>query len=210
MTPIIKNVCVVDDQGNQYEATYPRRAKGLVKNGRARFLSENIICLACPPSQILRGGRQMDMHACPPGSLLRGNKILEDHDMSENIQRTENVNLQNEGSDQYITRILELTEQMQLQTDYINNAIGCLSQMPNGDSGAPGAPGDIMGEAKARAYENIVRSREETNRMILTMYMQIYNDCKLQSAPASANTLEAMDDSNNQMSEEQSPTDLRF
>lgn len=48
-----KNILVVDEQGNEYEATYPRRAKGLVKNGRARFLSENKICLACPPDKNL-------------------------------------------------------------------------------------------------------------------------------------------------------------
>ena len=49
MTPIEKNIRVVDEQGNEYEATYPKRAKGLVKNGRARFIDENTICLACPP-----------------------------------------------------------------------------------------------------------------------------------------------------------------
>lgn len=51
MTPIEKNINVVDEQGNQYEATYPKRAKGLVKNGRARFINENTICLLCPPDQ---------------------------------------------------------------------------------------------------------------------------------------------------------------
>ena len=44
-----KNIEVVDEQGNVYGATYPKRAKGLVKNGRARFVGENRICLACPP-----------------------------------------------------------------------------------------------------------------------------------------------------------------
>ena len=48
-----KNVIVVDEQGNEYEATYPKRAKGLVKNGRARFVAENKICLACPPKKIM-------------------------------------------------------------------------------------------------------------------------------------------------------------
>jgi len=42
-TPIEKNIIVVDEQGNEYEATYPKRAKGLVKNGRARFVDENKI-----------------------------------------------------------------------------------------------------------------------------------------------------------------------
>jgi len=48
-----KNVIVVDEQGNEYGATYPKRAKGLVKKGRARFIDENTICLACPPNEIL-------------------------------------------------------------------------------------------------------------------------------------------------------------
>ncbi len=52
MTPIEKNIRVVDEQGNEYEATYPKRAKGLVKNGRARFVDEDTICLACPPNQL--------------------------------------------------------------------------------------------------------------------------------------------------------------
>ena len=49
MTPIEKNIRVVDEQGREYEATWPKRARGLVKNGRARFLSDDTICLACPP-----------------------------------------------------------------------------------------------------------------------------------------------------------------
>ncbi len=48
MIPIEKNVIVVDEQGNILEATYPKRAKGLVKKGRARFIKESMICLACP------------------------------------------------------------------------------------------------------------------------------------------------------------------
>ena len=44
-----KTIAVVDEQGNTYEATYPKRARGLVKKGRARFVSESMICLARPP-----------------------------------------------------------------------------------------------------------------------------------------------------------------
>jgi len=50
-TPITKNIKVVDERGNIYEATYPRRAKGLVKHGRARFIDENTLCLARPPKK---------------------------------------------------------------------------------------------------------------------------------------------------------------
>ena len=48
-----KTVQVVDEVGNRYEATFPKRAKGLVKNGRARFIGENRICLVRPPDQNL-------------------------------------------------------------------------------------------------------------------------------------------------------------
>ena len=44
-----KNIAVVDEAGNVYEPTWPKRAKGLVKHGRARFVDENRICLTCPP-----------------------------------------------------------------------------------------------------------------------------------------------------------------
>lgn len=42
-----KNVTVTDEAGNTYENTYIKRAKGLVKKGRARFTDEshNRICL---------------------------------------------------------------------------------------------------------------------------------------------------------------------
>ena len=46
-----KTIAVVDEQGNTYEATYPKRARGLVKKGRARFVSENMICLVRPPKR---------------------------------------------------------------------------------------------------------------------------------------------------------------
>jgi hypothetical protein len=49
-------VIVVDERGNEYEATYPKRAKGLVKKGRARFISEDKICLLARPPDVYFGG----------------------------------------------------------------------------------------------------------------------------------------------------------
>lgn len=46
-----RTVAVVDAHGNRYEATYPRRARGLVKKGRARFVAEDVICLTRPPEK---------------------------------------------------------------------------------------------------------------------------------------------------------------
>jgi len=54
MIPIAKNITVKDESGNVLEPTYPKRAKGLVKNNRARFTDERTIELtenkACSPN----------------------------------------------------------------------------------------------------------------------------------------------------------------
>lgn len=43
--PIEKNVIVTDEFGNKLTSTYPKRAKGLIKKGRAERVSENEIRL---------------------------------------------------------------------------------------------------------------------------------------------------------------------
>jgi len=48
--PIKKLIYVTDEFGNQYAPTYPKRAAGLVKHGRAHYVSDDTICLVCPPS----------------------------------------------------------------------------------------------------------------------------------------------------------------
>lgn len=53
--PMTKNVSVVDESGRLIGSTYPKRARGLVKNGRARYVScetEDTICLTCPPDNL--------------------------------------------------------------------------------------------------------------------------------------------------------------
>lgn len=51
MIPIEKNIIVVDENGTIFESTWLKRANGLVKKGRARWLNEQTICLACPPKK---------------------------------------------------------------------------------------------------------------------------------------------------------------
>ena len=96
MIPIEKNIVVVDEQGNGYEATYPKRAKGLVKNGRARFIDENTICLACPP-----------------------NIELEDNDMIDN-KNTENFSID------YVLKQIEKVQSQLLDLKNTINNIGCV------------------------------------------------------------------------------------
>ncbi len=105
MTPIEKNVRVVDENGNEYEATYPKRAKGLVKNGRARFLSPDTICLMCPPDP--------------------ENDNLEDMNMSENTEMQTPVLT--------MEYLLGKIDEIAQQTEYLNTAIDRLGQMKTGN-----------------------------------------------------------------------------
>ena len=56
----MKTVIVIDEQGNKLESTYPKRAKGLIKNGRARVVDENTICLVDLPKNIILEENEMN------------------------------------------------------------------------------------------------------------------------------------------------------
>lgn len=158
MIPIEKNILVVDEQGNEYEATWPKRARGLVKNGRARFLSENKICLACPPITDLEDNEMTDIE-------------------KNNIKVTENDVPKSESVEVIdLAYIFKQIKEIQTQTEYLNGVINTLSQMSDGDSGEGGSPGNIQGQAKAQALGDVVRCRETTNQQLLNFYITVYND----------------------------------
>ena len=55
-----KTVIVIDEQGNKLESTYPKRARGLIKNGRARAVDESTICLVNLPKNIILEENKMN------------------------------------------------------------------------------------------------------------------------------------------------------
>ena len=150
-----KNVIVVDEQGNEYGATYPKRAKGLVKNGRARFVDENKICLACPP-----------------------NENLEDKEMSENT----NVNTQEATATEQEDKVSESNSEISMeyifteikaireQTEYLNEALKMLESVKSE------GPGDVGAAAKANGMVGVVKCRETTNQQILRFYEKVYDE----------------------------------
>ena len=157
MTPIDKNIIVVDEQGNEYEATYPKRAKGLVKNGRARFIEENKICLACPP-----------------------NIELEDKNMSENTtvkQEMKNVAVP-ELTEQVIPKtltmeyVLDKIEEISANQGYLMAAITELGKLKSG------GPGDVGTQEQGKAFGEIIKAREATNQRLIALYEKMYDDLK--------------------------------
>ena len=152
-----KNIIVVDEQGNEYGATYPKRAKGLVKNGRARFIDENKICLACPP-----------------------NEYLEDKEMPEN----KNVNTQETTATEQEYKVSESNSEISMeyifteikaireQTEYLNEALKMLEKVDSV------GPGDVGAAAKANGIADVVKCRETTNQQILKFYDKVYDNLR--------------------------------
>ena len=49
-----RTVLVTDETGKEYEPTFEKRARGLCRKGRARWIGENAICLSAPPDHDFR------------------------------------------------------------------------------------------------------------------------------------------------------------
>ena len=157
MTPIEKNVKVVDENGNILEATYPKRAKGLVKSGRARFVDENTICLACPP------------------------KILEDIKMDNiNIDKTTGEVTETPASKYNLEYALEQIERIANDKAYLTEAFDTLyaAASNNEPTIEQGGSNDKVAEAVAET----VKVRETTNQKLIEFYSKMVDDLKPSSA----------------------------
>lgn len=162
-----KTVRVLDEAGHEYEATYMKRAKGLVKHGRARFAddSQTVIILACPPNQ---------------------NMILEDNTMNEqnNTEVTENT-----GAEAYTYEYaLKQIELLTNQVDHIHLAISELGHLEN-----EGTPCGGSAKSVAEGIADVVRCRETTAQKLIDFYAKMYEDLKPRSQAQTANRVEFME-----------------
>ena len=149
MTPIEKNIRVVDEQGNEYEATYPQRAKGLVKNGRARFINENTICLACPPENM-----EVNMSITPK-------------EIWECIVATQN---QLESVDKILFKVQCIEESGQ----YVE-----IEDTDSEHYGKPLEYSSEVALEKIQAIKEIVCIREQTLKQLLDFYISEYKNCNV-------------------------------
>ena len=163
MTPIEKNVIVVDEHGNEYTSTYAKRAKGLVKNGRARWLDGNTICLVCPPDEL----------------------NLEDNEMENRAENMETINAvcENEApktEQPAITTadILNRIDQIIEQGNSLPNIVANIKTMPMNED----FDNDIAAE-RAEAIRDIYTQREMTNRQMLTFLNRMYDDIAPKQVP---------------------------
>lgn len=165
-SPAALKIEVVDSSGKIIGRTYEKRAKGLVKKGRARFTDENRITLL--PSE--------DAHEYTD---------TEGYKMDERIN-TENIeNISEENSQYTIESVMQCMKKILDDSDYIKDVLKNIVEIPSGDAGDCGSPGDIAGKAKAEAISTIVREREDTNQKLIDFYNKVYNDLKAQQFSAS-------------------------
>ncbi len=186
MTPIEKNIIVVDEQGREYEATYPKRAKGLVKNGRARFIDENKICLACPTEDLNFETEDIKM-----------SENVENIEKVEKVENIEEVKVNTSVPTYTVEYILSQIAEIQRQTAYLNEAINKLADIEPADIGWAGdiggegndinitLPPDTSVTAKAQALTDIVRCRETTNQQMLRIYEKMFDNLTLSKQNAS-------------------------
>lgn len=157
MVPITKNIIVVDEFGKEYTSTYAKRAKGLVKNGRARWLDGNTICLVCPPDTL----------------------NLEDNDMSNRADNIETKNVVCEKAESgmekmspNVTDILSRIDMIIAQGNALQDVVMQIQNIPINDSPLGGEDG----AQRARAINNIYSAREVTNQKLIDLLEKMYNN----------------------------------
>ena len=149
-----KNIIVVDEQGNEIGATYPKRAKGLVKKGRARFTDENKICLACPPDKYTEDIKMKNE--------ITKSRILDMvHELQQSLGSMDKTLFYFSGVD-----------------DSQNSAVN-----DNGEIVVLECYPDIALE-KMKAIKEAVMAREQTLKNMLDFYISVYNSIDEESEEA--------------------------
>jgi hypothetical protein len=162
---------VVNKENQPIGVTYPKRAKGLVKKGRARYAGEMKIVLdedaapARPPISFNKSEDKMDK------LNLDSERII---DNDGNVLTFEPEAL-SEAKPLTLQDILKRIDAITSQSAYILQALENISAIDTNGS-RDGSPGE-----KAKAIGEIVRRREDTNQRIITMLERMYEDLRAQA-----------------------------
>lgn len=74
--------------------------------------------------------------------------------------------------------VLEQIEKIASQTEHLNRTLEKLGEMADGENAEHMSPGNTLGQAKAKAFADIVRCRETTNQQLIRLYEKMYDDLK--------------------------------
>ena len=158
--PIRKNIAVVDLDENFYAPTYIRRAKGLVKSGRARWSDENNknqICLLESPALTSEEDNEMDRYD------NNGNKL----GTAASIETTVASAAKEAPAEITISYILGQIELIRADSAHIAEALKMVKEINTSDGAS---------YAAAQAIGTVVEAREATNQEMLSIYKRMYKD----------------------------------
>ncbi len=179
--PLKKTVAVVDEYDNVYEATYPSRAKGLVKKGRARFIGENKICLACPPILRLEDTKMSENITDKVSdelltAELKPNAAVESAAVTNAPSQTaDDTPAAQPGSNTETV----CTEKVEYNIEYVLAQISALSEQSKSNKDIIARINDKETDtAKAQALATAVSAREETTRRLIDLYEKMYSDLR--------------------------------
>ena len=176
MTPIEKNIHVRNENGNELEPTWPKRARGLVKSGRARFVSEDTIILT--PSEDAKRTLPPNMEDNKMPETAYNDKATEIAVVDDTPRGDSQENKSDSRSSISVEEILDRIGAIIRDQEALRNAVDNIQAITSGGGNEPGSPGDIAGQAKAQAIADMIRCRETTVQKTLDFYMKIYEDLK--------------------------------
>lgn len=197
-TPITKNIRVVDAAGTHLQSTYPKRALGLVKHGRARFIDDETIELLRPPDP---QGKETTMHT-----------QAQDHTMTATAPfggSRDASRVQAPARDLTANDLLQRIDMLITETAYLRESVEALASIESAGVGEAGSPGDIGAQAKARAIASVVEQREQTNQKMIELLARMYDDLsptvitkKASRSPEEMKLIERLIDQSSEMSED--------
>jgi|GEM_PF-540218 len=155
---ITKIIEVVDIHGNTLKATYPKRARGLVKNGRARYLTDTKIELFDKAQAVITAvehteSQIVEMNTRPSLEFIID---LEDTIMSENTCKNAEITAE----------ILKRIDTILADSSHIQNALANLQSIPAPTGSAP------------HPIASIVMARETTNQKLIELLEKMYDDVR--------------------------------
>lgn len=194
MIPIEKNIFVIDEQGNYYEATYPRRAKGLVKKGRARFVDEKTICLACPPNEnledsIMEKNRENIAVTENQEASLTNITTQKQSDKLNECELLEHIEcarqFEHTGQTPTACELLERIDALHRDMNYLQAVLTQIADIQEEfPKEFPNAL-EVKIVTKAEAMRDSIMARETTIQKFIALYEKMYNDIR----PGGINTI---------------------
>ena len=167
LAPITKNgmISIVDEQGNELGVTYYKRAKGMVKNGRARYIDDNKIIMftACPPDKT--------------EDSTMNEYINEVRDNDGNLvkpmwKEAEADEMASVGETVTIADMLKRIDAIIADSEHLAKAIEAISSIETKDV----QHGSQNAGMIAHSIRDSIKAREETNHRILSFLNRVYDD----------------------------------